>query len=182
MPSCVVTTPSRCARARPSDCGSTPTIATVSRFRPCRSSLIMRSVPMFREPMIAIFTLPICFTLWKRQPIRSRGPRCAPRRRRPARPAPLGRALRTTRRRRLAATVDARPFSSGMRPLGGSLMESNGSSGTRRCRIRDPPTCARDSRRTSRAHRTAGFCRAAGRAGAAPPPARKQSGAAAGHG
>jgi hypothetical protein len=41
------------ARARPSEAGSMPTIAAISRCLPPRMILIMRSVPMLPEPMIA---------------------------------------------------------------------------------------------------------------------------------
>src|SRR5271167_920296 len=53
MPSWVVGTPSRLARARPSDCGSMPTIAPISRFFEVRITLIIRSVPILPDPMIA---------------------------------------------------------------------------------------------------------------------------------
>ncbi len=52
-PSAVVGTPIRLARARPSDSASIPTIAPISRCSALRSTLIMRSVPMLPEPMIA---------------------------------------------------------------------------------------------------------------------------------
>src|SRR5690606_19333124 len=56
MPSLVVRTPRRAARARPSDCGSTPTSAAISSAPlVLRRILIIRSVPILPEPMIATF-------------------------------------------------------------------------------------------------------------------------------
>src|SRR5688572_28800854 len=52
-PSTVVATPMRRARARPSDAGSMPTMAATVRGPPARLILIIRSVPMLPEPMIA---------------------------------------------------------------------------------------------------------------------------------
>jgi len=52
-PSCVTATPMRAARARPSELGSMPTIAAISMCLPCRRILIIRSVPMLPDPMIA---------------------------------------------------------------------------------------------------------------------------------
>ena len=53
MPSCVTGTSSRAARASPSEFGSMPTIAPISRFSDMRMILIIRSVPILPEPMIA---------------------------------------------------------------------------------------------------------------------------------
>ncbi len=52
-PSDVIGTPKRAARARPSDSGSMPTMAPISRVSERRSTLIIRSVPMLPEPMTA---------------------------------------------------------------------------------------------------------------------------------
>src|ERR1700751_864445 len=52
-PRAVVGTPMRAARARPSEAGSTPTIAATVRGPSARTILIMRWVPMFPEPMMA---------------------------------------------------------------------------------------------------------------------------------
>src|SRR5258706_3009440 len=53
MPPASAGTPIRRARARPSDSGSIPTSAPISRTVEVRSTLIIRSVPMFPEPRIA---------------------------------------------------------------------------------------------------------------------------------
>ena len=58
MPPAVVVTPSLVARASPSDTGSIPTIAAISRTLERRMILIIRSVPILPEPMIAARTLP----------------------------------------------------------------------------------------------------------------------------
>ena len=52
-PSWVVATPMRAARARPSEAGSIPTMAPISRCLALRKILIIRSVPMLPEPMMA---------------------------------------------------------------------------------------------------------------------------------
>ncbi len=52
-PSAVVATPMRLANASPSDAGSMPTRAPISNVRDVRSTLIIRSVPMFPLPMMA---------------------------------------------------------------------------------------------------------------------------------
>ena len=52
MPPSVTGTPMRLARARPSDSGSMPTSAPISRRFEVRRTLIMRSVPILPEPMI----------------------------------------------------------------------------------------------------------------------------------
>ena len=49
----------RAARASPSESGSIPTIAPISRCCAVRMTLIIRSVPMLPDPMIATFVLPI---------------------------------------------------------------------------------------------------------------------------
>ncbi len=53
IPSAVVATPKRSARAKPSEFGSIPTMATTSRGPSLRRILIIKSVPMFPEPMMA---------------------------------------------------------------------------------------------------------------------------------
>src|SRR5271165_2059874 len=53
MPCEEVGTPSRLARARPSDSGSMPIIAAIVNGPAVRRILIIRSVPMLPEPMIA---------------------------------------------------------------------------------------------------------------------------------
>jgi hypothetical protein len=52
-PSAVVGTPIRAARARPSDAGSMPTMAPTVKGPSLRRILIIRSVPMLPEPMMA---------------------------------------------------------------------------------------------------------------------------------
>jgi len=54
-PSWVVGTPNRAARASPSESGSMPTMAPISRVSESRSTLIIRSVPMLPEPITATF-------------------------------------------------------------------------------------------------------------------------------
>ncbi|GAA1642713.1 hypothetical protein GCM10009679_54600 [Saccharothrix algeriensis] len=49
----MVATPSRAARASPSDSGSIPTIATIRSDSLNRNTLIIRSVPMFPDPITA---------------------------------------------------------------------------------------------------------------------------------
>src|SRR5699024_3937771 len=61
MPSAVVATPSRAARAKPSDSGSMPTSAAISRLSPWRRILIIRSVPILPEPITATLTLLLTF-------------------------------------------------------------------------------------------------------------------------
>src|SRR5450830_841106 len=56
-PSWVVDTPRRRARARPSEAASMPTITAISRCWPWRRILIIRSVPILPEPMMATFFL-----------------------------------------------------------------------------------------------------------------------------
>jgi hypothetical protein len=56
-PSDVVGTFIRWARARPSESGSMPTIAPISSTSECRMTLIIRSVPMLPDPMIATLVL-----------------------------------------------------------------------------------------------------------------------------
>ena len=56
-PSCVVATPMRAARARPSEAGSMPTIAPISMCLPWRRILIIRSVPMLPLPTMAALSL-----------------------------------------------------------------------------------------------------------------------------
>src|SRR5690606_13072034 len=53
IPSWVVGTPSRAARARPSELGSIPTMAPMLRYLLWRSTLIIRSVPILPEPIMA---------------------------------------------------------------------------------------------------------------------------------
>src|SRR5690606_38160412 len=60
MPSAVVGTPMRCARARPSDWGSIPTMAAISRPLLWRRTLIMRSVPILPDPIMPTLILPAC--------------------------------------------------------------------------------------------------------------------------
>ena len=55
MPSWMVATPRRPAIARPSDCGSMPIRAATSSDSEVRMILIIRSVPILPEPMIATF-------------------------------------------------------------------------------------------------------------------------------
>ena len=59
IPSWVVATPSRWARANPSDWGAMPTSAPTSSTSDVRITLIIRSVPILPEPMMAtlIFVL-----------------------------------------------------------------------------------------------------------------------------
>ena len=52
----IAATPRRAARARPSDSGSMPTMALTARIPLPRMILIIRSVPMLPEPMIAAGT------------------------------------------------------------------------------------------------------------------------------
>ncbi len=52
-PSWVVATFSRRARARPSESGSMPAMAAISRDSDSRRTLIIRSVPMLPDPMTA---------------------------------------------------------------------------------------------------------------------------------
>ena len=52
-PAAVVGTPSRLALASPSEAGSMPTIAAISSIWDSRITLIMRSVPMLPDPMMA---------------------------------------------------------------------------------------------------------------------------------
>jgi hypothetical protein len=59
-PSCVVATPMRLARARPSESGSTPTITATCKVGEVRRILIMRSVPMLPDPMMATFVAVMC--------------------------------------------------------------------------------------------------------------------------
>ncbi|MNT20718.1 hypothetical protein D3C72_1560330 [compost metagenome] len=53
MPCAVTGTPMREARARPSEAGSMPTMVPIVRCRPWRMTLIIRSVPILPEPMMA---------------------------------------------------------------------------------------------------------------------------------
>ena len=53
IPSWVVAIPSPAARFSPSDAGSIPTNAAISSVEDVRMILIIRSVPMLPEPMIA---------------------------------------------------------------------------------------------------------------------------------
>src|SRR5262245_51943793 len=52
-PSGVVGMPRRAARARPSEAGSMPTMAPISSTSDRRETLIIRSVPILPEPMMA---------------------------------------------------------------------------------------------------------------------------------
>src|ERR1700722_12182965 len=54
-PSAVVGTFSRAARASPSEDGSMPTTAPISKFRDSRITLIIRSVPILPDPITATF-------------------------------------------------------------------------------------------------------------------------------
>src|SRR5882672_11966824 len=54
-PSWVANIPRRRARASPSESGSTPTMAPIWSALPWRMTLIIKSVPMFPDPMIATF-------------------------------------------------------------------------------------------------------------------------------
>ena len=58
MPPAVIGTPIRSARASPSEAASMPTIAPISSVSDTRRTLIIRSVPMFPDPMIATFVMP----------------------------------------------------------------------------------------------------------------------------
>src|SRR5699024_2951587 len=55
-PSCVVFTPKLRARANPSESGSIPTTVSIATFAPCSKILIIRSVPILPEPIIAART------------------------------------------------------------------------------------------------------------------------------
>ncbi|MNR24328.1 hypothetical protein D3C85_1414010 [compost metagenome] len=56
-PSWVTATPMRWARARPSEAGSMPTMTAISRCLALRRILIIKSVPMLPEPMMATLSL-----------------------------------------------------------------------------------------------------------------------------
>src|SRR5215207_7695692 len=62
-PSAVVGMPSRFARAKPSDAGSTPTMAPSSMCFAWRSILTMRSVPMLPGPTMAAFSFSLTSSL-----------------------------------------------------------------------------------------------------------------------
>ncbi len=57
IPRAVVGTPRRAARCSPGDSGSIPTKAPISSTFERRITLIIKSVPIFPEPMIATFDL-----------------------------------------------------------------------------------------------------------------------------
>ena len=73
-PSWVIATPMRAARARPSEAGSMPTIAPISRCRALRRILIIRSVPILPEPMMATlsFLFIIVASVARKSPITRR--------------------------------------------------------------------------------------------------------------
>src|SRR5690554_1425575 len=61
--SAVVSKPKRAARAKPSEFGSTPTIAPISTYLALRMILIIRSVPILPEPMMALLIFDMFFSL-----------------------------------------------------------------------------------------------------------------------
>ena len=63
-PSAVVGTPIRAARASPSEAGSIPTIAPISRTDEVRMTLIIRSVPMLPGPTTATLVEPVMPGPW----------------------------------------------------------------------------------------------------------------------
>jgi class 3 adenylate cyclase len=81
-PSAVVGTPSRCARRKPSESGSIPTIAPISSSCDSRSTLIIRSVPILPEPITAtlvrVIGSPRQKTPRRNRPRRSRLCTCCP--------------------------------------------------------------------------------------------------------
>src|SRR5712691_11452958 len=74
-PSWVANIPRRRARASPSESGSTPTMALIWSAPPWRMTLIIKSVPMFPDPMIATFNC--CIYLSFQRVIIPCGPCCS---------------------------------------------------------------------------------------------------------
>src|ERR1700722_12802988 len=64
-PSAVVGTFSRAARASPSEAGSMPTIAPISKFCDRRITLIIRSVPILPDPITATFVRRMFVSLFR---------------------------------------------------------------------------------------------------------------------